>query len=384
MEVSLKDIGTIITGNTPSKKDKKYWDSKDICFVKPDIIGDDIDSITNSNEYISNFASSKARIVKRNTILITCIGNIGRIGIVSKEKIAFNQQINAIIPNSKINLRYLAYVLLFSRPRLKALANAAVVPIVNKTQLESFKIEIDPELEHQDKIANTLDEIEKIKKIQNKEIEYLDTLIKARFVEMFGDPQGDHSKWKKSTIKECCTLKSGKTLSKDIENEGGNIPYVKVKDMNNRSNTTYITTSSRFVSNKTAGKGIFPIGTVIFPKRGGAIGTNKKRLTKVSICADLNIMGVVPDITKVNPQYLFAYFNTIDLRTLNNGSSIPQINNKDIDPLNINLPPLSLQNDFAAFVKQVDKSKVVNASIMKYIISIRFYLYFKENKEGAR
>ncbi|MDB6238449.1 restriction endonuclease subunit S, partial [Lactobacillus amylovorus] len=177
MEVSLKDIGTIITGNTPSKKDKKYWDSKDICFVKPDIIGDDIDSITNSNEYISNFASSKARIVKRNTILITCIGNIGRIGIVSKEKIAFNQQINAIIPNSKINLRYLAYVLLFSRPRLKALANAAVVPIVNKTQLESFKIEIDPELEHQDKIANTLDEIEKIKKIQNKEIEYLDTLI---------------------------------------------------------------------------------------------------------------------------------------------------------------------------------------------------------------
>ncbi|MDB6262888.1 restriction endonuclease subunit S [Lactobacillus amylovorus] len=215
-----------------------------------------------------------------------------------------------------------------------------------------------PSFEKQKRIVKLLDNLSEVKNKKNEELKLCDTLIKARFVEMFGDPQGDHSKWKKSTIKECCTLKSGKTLSKDIENEGGNIPYVKVKDMNNRSNTTYITTSSRFVSNKTAGKGIFPIGTVIFPKRGGAIGTNKKRLTKVSICADLNIMGVVPDITKVNPQYLFAYFNTIDLRTFNNGSSIPQINNKDIDPLNINLPPLSLQNDFAAFVKQVDKSKV--------------------------
>ena len=50
----------------------------------------------------------------------------------------------------------------------------------------------------------------------------------------------------------------------------------------------------------------------------------------------------------------------------------------------VRLPPIELQNEFASFVQQVDKSKVVNASIMKYIISIRFYLYFKENKEGAR
>lgn len=48
----------------------------------------------------------------------------------------------------------------------------------------------------------------------------------------------------------------------------------------------------------------------------------------------------------------------VDLNTLNNGSSVPQINNKDINPLNINIPPLSLQNEFANFVHQVDKSKV--------------------------
>ncbi|EEJ60865.1 type I restriction modification DNA specificity domain protein, partial [Lactobacillus johnsonii ATCC 33200] len=177
MEVSLKEISKIVTGNTPSKKNKNYWNSKDICFIKPDVIGSGIDSITTSNEYISNSASSKARIVDRNTILITCIGNIGRIGIISDKKVAFNQQINAIIPNYKINIRYLAYVLLFSQPRLNALANSAVVPIVNKTQLGNFKVKINPNLESQGKIVSILDKIAKIIKKQTKEIEHLDELI---------------------------------------------------------------------------------------------------------------------------------------------------------------------------------------------------------------
>ena len=101
---------------------------------------------------------------------------------------------------------------------------------------------------------------------------------------------------------------------------------------------------------------IIPKGSIIFPKRGGAIGTNKKRLTKSKICADLNIMGVTP-IKEINSEYLYSYFLFIDLGTLNNGSSVPQINNKDIEPLIIQIPPIELQNKFAEFVKQIEKQK---------------------------
>ena len=66
------------------------------------------------------------------------------------------------------------------------------------------------------------------------------------------------------------------------------------------------------------------------------------------------------------------------------GVNIQNLNQQIINNLSIPVPPIELQKEFASFVQQVDKSKVVNASIMKYIISIRFYLYFKENKEGAR
>ena len=128
--------------------------------------------------------------------------------------------------------------------------------------------------------------------------------------------------------------------------------------MNYPGNERYITTSSRYVTEETAGKGLFEVGTVIFPKRGGAIGTNKKRMTTVPICADLNVMGVSSK-GEVLPEYLLAYFDDIDMGALSDGSSVPQINNKNIAPLTILIPPIELQREFVRFIKQVDKSKVV-------------------------
>ena len=202
-----------------------------------------------------------------------------------------------------------------------------------------------------------MDRVNDIIRMHQQQLQKLGELVKARFIELFGDQTANPYAWQQTSIGACCTLKSGTSLPADKENEGGAIPYVKVGDMNYPGNEQYITTSSRFVSEQTAGTGVFPVGTVVFPKRGGAIGTNKKRLTRLPICADLNVMGVTAG-RRLTPQYLMAYFNTVDLGTLNNGSSVPQINNKDIAPLLICIPPMALQEQFAAFVEQTDKSKV--------------------------
>ena len=81
-------------------------------------------------------------------------------------------------------------------------------------------------------------------------------------------------------------------------------------------------------------------------------------MTTLPVCADLNVMGVSSNGCLV-PDYLMAYFEMLDLGSLDNGSSVPQINNKDIAPLRICVPPLKLQKEFSVFVSQVDKSKVV-------------------------
>ena len=208
------------------------------------------------------------------------------------------------------------------------------------------------------RIVDILNRVKGVIAKREHELSALDDLIKARFVEMFGDQESNPKGWDKCTVGDCCTLKSGTSLPADKEDEGGPIPYVKVGDMNYHGNERYITTSSRFVSAETAGKGLFEVGSILFPKRGGAIGTNKKRMTILPICADLNIMGVSSK-GRLVPEYLLSYFDMIDLGSLADGSSVPQINNKNIAPLEICLPPMELQREFAAFVKQIDKSKSV-------------------------
>ena len=223
-----------------------------------------------------------------------------------------------------------------------------------------------PDISTQRRIADTLDKVSEGIEVCRRMLDELDLMVKAKFLEMFGDAKINLFGWAQNTIGEACVLKSGTSLPLEKENEGGSIPYVKVGDMNYVGNEKYITTSSRFVTEETAGVGIFPVGTVVFPKRGGAIGTNKKRLTSVPICADLNVMGVIPG-KQLLPQYLLAYFDTIDLGSLNNGSSVPQINNKDIAPLIISIPPIELQEQFATFVSKIDKSRLTIQQVLSKI-----------------
>jgi type I restriction enzyme S subunit len=231
----------------------------------------------------------------------------------------------------------------------------SISPTVNWGTLKTLEFEL-PTIDHQKQLSKILWAAIETRNAYKTLFLLTEQLVKSRFVEMFGDPVTNPMGWEETTIGECCMLKSGTSLPLYIENEGGEIPYVKVGDMTYKDNTKYITTSSHMVTRETAGNGLFPINTVIFPKRGAAIATNKKRLTQCEICADLNVMGIIPDNT-LAPIYLLTFFENIDLGEINNGSSVPQINNKDIVPLVICVPPLSLQNRFAEFVQQADKSK---------------------------
>ena len=359
MEVSLKEISKIVTGNTPSKKNKNYWNSEDICFIKPDVIGSGIDSITTSNEYISNFARPKARIVDRNTILITCIGNIGRIGIVSDKKVAFNQQINAIIPNYKINIRYLAYVLLFSQPRLNALANSAVVPIVNKTQLGNFKIKINPNVESQGKIVSILDKIAKIIKNQTKEIKRLDELIKARFVEMFGDPVINSKNLELSTLANLGMLGRGRSKHRprnDPKLLGGKYPLIQTGEISQSG--LYIRNFSNTYSELGLKQSkLWPKDTLCITIAANIASTS---ILTFNACFPDSVVGFISNEDKVKPVFLHYWFSFFQNIIESQATQVAQknINLKVLSNLSVIHPPLSLQNEFADFVRQVDKSKV--------------------------
>ena len=217
MLVALKELGEISTGNTPSKKNIEYYDSDDICFVKPDIISDgEISIINSSNEYISEKARTKARIVQGNSIFVTCIGTIGKVGIAAKGNYAFNQQINAITPNDRVIPKYLAYAIFCSKAKLSAIANAPVVPIINKTQFGDFEINIEPNIDKQKQIIIILDKLQSIITHRKQQLAKLDELVKARFVEMFGEVGNDPKGFGMKLLNDVCEINPKKTDDKRL------------------------------------------------------------------------------------------------------------------------------------------------------------------------
>lgn len=254
--------------------------------------------------------------------------------------------------------------------------NILAKPIENQGYARHFKFlkEIqftEKTLSVQTNIVTELDIIQSAIDNKKQQLALLDEAVKSEFVEMFGDLDCNIK-----TIEQTCTMKSGTTFSKDEENDSGEIFYIKVSGMNLPENDKYIKTSLSFVSRKVAGKTIIPANSIIFPKRGGAIGTNKKRITEQEICIDLNTMAVTPS-NELNIQYLYQYFQNLDMGKLYNGSTVPQINNKDIGPLKIKVPPLELQQQFAGFVQQIDKSKFV---VKQQIADLQELLDYKMNK----
>lgn len=182
---SLKDIGSIITGNTPSTKDVDNYSSNDYCFVKPGDIGKDGITLINSTEYyVSEKAYLNSRKLPVGSVLVTCIGIIGKVGILLKNSIC-NQQINAILPNELICSEYCAFVIMLMRHKLEVIANAPVVPIINKGDFSNIRIPLPP-LNLQQLFVQKIEAIEKEKELIKQSIKETEELFNSRMDYYFG------------------------------------------------------------------------------------------------------------------------------------------------------------------------------------------------------
>ena len=121
----------------------------------------EVNEIRKSNEYISKAAKMKARIVGRDTIFVTCIGSIGKVGITLTDECAFNQQINAIIPD-RYNVLFLYVLLQISKNYLAEDVNMALKGILSKSKLEEKQL-IVPPIELQNQFADFVRQVDKSK-----------------------------------------------------------------------------------------------------------------------------------------------------------------------------------------------------------------------------
>lgn len=352
-EYFLKDLGEIITGKTPSKSNPEFYNSKDIMFIKPDDLDiNNIISLNKSKEYISKNGAKKVRTLPKDSVLITCIGIIGKVGILNSDIAAFNQQINAIIPNEEIIIpKYLALRIWYDRNKLRDIANAPVVPIINKSQFSNLKITV-PSLVYQKKVIELLESAEGLISKRKAQIEALDELTQSVFLEMFGDPKINPKKWPIGTIKDL-SIKTQYGTSKKADEQKGSYPMLRMNNITYNGGWNFNSLKYVDLDDKEKGKYLVNKGELLFNR------TNSKELVgKTAVYRKDEPMAYAGYLVKLicnekaNAEFISAYLNSkygkaILLSMAKNIVGMANINAEELKSITIYMPPKDIQDKFA-------------------------------------
>lgn len=389
----LEDICEIASGGTPKRSEDSYWKNGKIPWLKiSDIKSKYVDK---SEEHITQkgLDNSSAKLFKKGTIIYTIFATVGEVAILNIDATT-NQAIAGLTikDSAQINPSYLFYFLKSIKKQMHLLSRGVAQNNINLSVLRQIKVPI-PDLNVQERIVNALDQMQNNIKLRQMELSKLDILIKARFVEMFGDPLRNDRTWPISKLKLLTTkIGSGATP------KGGKQSYKKegitlVRSMNVHDGE-FVYKDLAYIDTAQA----HDLDNVELQPKDVFINITGASVARSCVIPDNILPGRVNQhvaIIRCKENLLnYIFLNRLFLNSSfkqkllamgqAGGATRQALTQEQLKKLNLILPPIELQNEFASFVQQVDKSKVVNASIMKYIISIRFYLYFKENKEGAR
>lgn len=356
----IKDVCEFVRGLTYSKSDE-------VDFSKNAVLrATNIDLTSNKLNlsdirYINDSVDVKVdKKVKVNDVLIcTASGSkshLGKVAFIEEQlDMAFGGFMGVLRAKPNIKPKFL-FAFLKSDVFLKHVFNTGDGANINNLKFSQFEdLELNlPPLPIQEKIVEKLDavfaEIDTSIAVAEANANNADVLNERYFQSIFNN--NDKIGWKKALLKEVCDLKSGTTIDKSLERIEGDVLYVKIGDMNLPENKIEILTSSRFVnSHQIKTNQIIPKGAIIFPKRGGAIATNKKRQIILPTIVDLNTMALIPS-KNINKDYLFHWFQLFDLNTISNGANVPQINNYSFDKTFVSYP-VSLEAQ-AEIVEKLD------------------------------
>jgi type I restriction enzyme, S subunit len=151
-KAKLGEICTVVTGGTPSKSNPGYYGGI-IPWIKPDNL-DKTMYVAESAEYLSGDGGGVARLLPPGSVLVSCIGNLGKVAIAGIT-LATNQQINSLIPSEKVDSEFLYFACSSLREKLSGLAAVTIVPIVNKSAFSQLEIPL-PTISKQRQIATRL------------------------------------------------------------------------------------------------------------------------------------------------------------------------------------------------------------------------------------
>ena len=366
MMTRLGDVCTVISGSTPKTSVAEYWDG-DIKWITPAELNEDSFYLYDSQRHITELGKEKTGLsyMPIGTVILSSRAPIGKTAIAGCE-MCCNQGFKNLICSDDIFNEYLYYFLKGKTDYLNSLGRGATFKEISKSIVENIEIRL-PALEEQKQIERQFGEIYRLISLRKQQLAKLDELVKARFVELFGDAEHNEKGLPTSPMTELCEIidgDRGKNYPKQEEfSEEGFCLFLNAKNVTSNGfsfeNCMYITEEK----DKILRNGKLSRGDVVLTTRGTlgnlAFYDESVPYEHMRINSGMVILRMKRD--RITERFFIEQFK-MQLASIKeriaSGSAQPQLPISTMNKIVMLVPDVELQNQFAAFVKQTDKSKL--------------------------
>ena len=380
----LGDICEIVSGSTPKTNIAEFWDG-DVKWITPAELDENTYIITDSVRKITNLAMQKTGLTAfpAGTVILSSRAPIGKVAIAGC-KMCCNQGFKNFICSEIVNNKYLYWFLKHNTAYLNSLGRGATFKEISKSIVSSIEIDL-PSLEEQKRVVDNIEKISTIITLRKKEISILDDLIKARFVEMFGDPVSNPYKLPTVLLGELSELiTKGASPSWQGFNYTDDPSQTLFLTSENVKNGYIDLSSPKYIEDKFNTKqkrSIVHKGDFLINIVGASIG--RAAQFNLNCKANMNQAAALVRINdnRIRDKYLLTYLNSDKAQlmydSMKSDTGRANLSLKDISELSILLPSIEEQLIFEKVVAQIDKSKLLSGCRL-------FHSWAPENRDKPK
>lgn len=374
----INELTAVVTGGTPSTRKNEYWDNGDIPWLQSGCCQNcDVDS---TEKYITKegYNNSSTHMMPADTVMIALTGaTAGKVGYLKFEACG-NQSITGILPCESLNQRYLFFYLLSQREKILADCVGGAQAHISQSYVKNMTIPI-LAIKEQEQIVGELTKLSNIVSLRQEEIQQLDALIKARFVEMFGDPIQNPKGWEVVTIGDIVTEVRYGTSKPAVE--GGKYPYLRMNNLTADGHLDLNDLKYIDIPDDEIEKCVVRKGDVLFNRTNSIELVGKTAV--FDLPEDMIIAGYIIRVRlteKMLPEVLSQYMNLEALKGILRGmakGAVNQanINAQELQSIKVYIPEMELQKQFVKMKEQIYKSKFDTMTFAPIYAIINLYLY---------
>ena len=365
--VKLGELGTWGSGGTPLASRSEYYGGDIPWLIIEDLNDGFVEKVARKITRLG-LENSSSKVVPPGTLLIAMYGSIGKLGITRIE-CATNQAIAYCKCDSKkVDTRFLFHLLLHERARFLRAGRGGTQQNINQEFLRGYEVSL-PNLSEQQRITGQLEQADRLRRTRRFALELSNSFLPAAFASMFGSEAACLKRWPVARLDDCChRITDGTHVTPEFLSAG--VPFIFVKNIDNGSIDFR---TDKFISDETHRQlyGRCPVeqGDVLYTIVGATYGQAVTVGDFRKFAFQRHIGHLKPDDQVVLPKFLAAVMQLPVVKTQADrwarGAAQPTINLKELKEFMIPVPPLPLQEQFAALVAQHERLRAVQRESLR-------------------